>query len=563
MFGGEIPTTPESQLPSGLASNSSNLDYRSSSLRPWQTPAICHTVDKGFCIERFNLRRELNPKQPDCCCFDVSHSAGTYWSEGAPATFTLYRSGCAGRPEFLCDRRDCKQNWQPLGVPVPLKPPSVGGSPDRGCSTVRIYALTYMNDCGHEGAPGITSMLLQPDGATGNTIIIPPSPVGVSQVNIYRLQSTWDVTEGLRSANDDELNPSQILKGYEKVNTEADFFWVGSVSADSTAPTQFVDDVTDDCLGRLLTTHYYLPPPANLSQVQYINTGRVVGFTGKDLYFSERNFTHAFPPKGRVSLQDDIVAIRVLNAAVFVLTEGNAYVVQDIQECDSDKPICRAVLKADYAYPIRSHTSAVVTDRGVIYASDRGLVLLDDQARSTVLTETLYDQTDWQKISPQTIHAVWWHDTYVFSSGVKSGFIPFTSDQPQVYYTTIHAAAWTVDFEGNLLCAVGNRIYRWSQGKRWMTYLWRSGVFRFPKPVSLAAMEVVQDEQVHEGAYTNNNFMSLDRGKTTFHRIIDSEDWVRLPRCSSKSFQIQIRGQRPVYSVSLATNISSLGVANG
>jgi hypothetical protein len=559
-FGGEIPTVPDFALDDSFASLSFNVDFRSTDLRSWQNPQVCHMASDNQCITRFNLRRELGACN---CCFDTAPGHEAYWSEGLPGTTNLYRSGCAGKPEFLCDSRSCESHWIALGVPTPLEAPVVSGVPQRECSTVRAYTLTYENDCGQEGAPGITSVLLLPSGQSGDSIVIPPTPAGVTKVNIYRLQSTWDVTEGMAFLHDAEVNPGQILTGYEKVNTEADFFFVGSVDATATASTVFADDVPDDCLGRVLTTHYYLEPPPTLRQVQYIGTGRVVGFSGFSLYFSERNFTHAFPPKGRVTVPDQIIAIRIVGNNVFVLTEGHAYVVTDLVECDSDSPICRTIIKADYPYPIRSHRSAVSTNRGVVYASDRGLVLLTAQGESTVLTESLFDQTDWQKISPQTIHAAWWHDTYVMTSDVVSGFIPFTSDQPQFFRTSVSPTAWHVDFEGNLLLSSGDTIYRWSQGNTWLSYRWVSKLFRFAKPQRFSAYESIQSENTAETRYTKPTHISIIRGGSTHQRTVDSEAWCRLPRCTSKTLQVQVRGQRPLHSVSIGTTVRDLGSSNG
>ena len=232
------------------------------------------------------------------------------------------------------------------------------------------------------------------------------------------------------------INTGESYAQYQLVNT----IGIGTVGyADSKTDTQLAG-------AAVLPSENWDYPPDELSGLTYMSNGILVGFIGKDLYFSEPYRPWAYPIGYRLSLSSPIVSIISLGSTIIVTTEKEPYSVTGID------PNSMTPLKMPDPIANVSSRSGVGYTTGAIYAAPNGLYLVDG-ARGMLLTKDHYTVDEWSALHPETMHS-YIHDHKIFifySSGADEGGLVFDLITGQITPLSFYVECAYVDPKTDIL----------------------------------------------------------------------------------------------------------------
>lgn len=251
----------------------------------------------------------------------------------------------------------------------------IGGSfyyqVDRAASTVdstedRAYVYTYVTDLGEEGPPSPPSTV-QPmlDTVTVqiSDMALPPT-IGyvITSIRLYRTNSTEIGTE------------YQFVKEIS----------VNTVTTDSTPSAE---------LGEILNTTTWDPPPIDMLGITEMPNGMMVGFAGKNLYFCEPYFPHAWPAEYDQAIGYQIVGIAPLGNSLAVMTKGPPYIVTGSHPRNVN-------VRSTKVNQACVNKESIATDGdNVYYASPDGLVEISING-IRVATEDYIRKKEWESYTP-------------------------------------------------------------------------------------------------------------------------------------------------------------------
>ena len=254
---------------------------------------------------------------------------------------------------------------------------------DRAASTVseledRSYVYTYVNSLGEEGPPSPASTatpLLDGQSVLLSNLSLPPT-IGydITKMRLYRTNSTEAGTE------------FQFVKEF-----------------DISRSTR--DEVRSANLGEVISTTTWDPPDPAMLGIIALPNGILAGFNGKQLYFCEPYFPHAWPPEYDQAVEYDIVGLAAFGNSLAVLTKGWPYIVTGSHPRNMN---VRAI-KVNQAC-LSKESIASDGDR-VYYASPDGLVEISVNGIS-VVTEDILDPKDWKGYTPSTMVGEFYEGRY-------------------------------------------------------------------------------------------------------------------------------------------------------
>ena len=266
---------------------------------------------------------------------------------------------------------------------------------DKGPDTeLRRYRIRYCSDC-EEGAASCPSESVIANKDTRVALALPAPPDEMwcaSYVKVYRLQATWDSSQGLSNFQDNEVDP-----GYGSLQTEAQWFHVATLPIDTRA---WVDD-EKTVVGKRLVNEDYFPPSEDLEIVGDTSAGSLVGFEGNNVWFSEKNAYHAWPLKARHNFESEVWDVCVRNDTVFVFTCEAVWVLQDQVECRD--AACRQGQRLHNAEPIASRRSCIPVANGGLYITREGLNLVELQGSIVTVSDRAFAKDDWSALGPSQI----------------------------------------------------------------------------------------------------------------------------------------------------------------
>lgn len=201
-----------------------------------------------------------------------------------------------------------------------------------------------------------------------------------------------------------------------RINTGESYAQYQLVDTIAIATTTYADSKLDTQLSTALPSEDWDYPPDELQGLTYMSNGIVVGFIGKDLYFSEPYRPWAYPIGYRLSLANAIVSIVSLGSTIIVTTEKEPYSITGID------PSSMTPLKMPDPIANVSSRSSVGYTTGALYAAPNGFYLVDG-AKGLLLTNKHYTVDEWESLYPETMHSyIHDHKAFVFySSGSTEG----------------------------------------------------------------------------------------------------------------------------------------------
>lgn len=144
-------------------------------------------------------------------------------------------------------------------------------------------------------------------------------------------------------------------------------------------------------------------PPTNLFSLHKINGSLVAAqkkttnTSGKNVYFSEPYMPYDWDIAYNYTVEHPIVGLEVSGASVFVLTEGATVILRGFH------PGNMSQIVASDDLPCESTTSITSADGLVYYASANGLVCVDEQGSTVIVTKDLIAKEQWQYLNPSTM----------------------------------------------------------------------------------------------------------------------------------------------------------------
>lgn len=368
-------------------------------------------------------------------------------------------------------------NFFPLAVPsAKLAATAVLGAGGSGDVRSINYTWTVITDWSEEGLPAVASNTVsampgQTVDLTGMTMVWQAAtvynqgdfvfPVG-DENGTYLYKCVVAGTSGAvepgawgTTVDENTTDGSVTWKCFEnnlkekriyRINTGDSYAQYQLVDTISIPTTVYADSKTDSELSNVLPSAYWDYPPDQLSGLTYMSNGIVVGFIGKDLYFSEPYRPWAYPVDYRLSLSSPIVSIISLGSTIIVTTEENPYAVTGIDP--------RSMMPLKMPDPIAnvSARSSVPYTTGGIYAAPNGLYLVDG-TKGILLTKDHYTVDEWSALHPETMHS-YIHDHKVFifySSGGDEGGLVFNLISGQVTPLDLYAECAFVDPKTDIL----------------------------------------------------------------------------------------------------------------
>jgi len=245
---------------------------------------------------------------------------------------------------------------------------------DRTASTVdtleaRTFVYTYVSDLGEEG---------------------PPSP----------LSQSFDILDGVEVLISGLALPPTIgfniqkMRLYRTSSSEAgtEFQLIKEINVSTTAR----DAVPNAELGEIITTTTWDPPDPEMIGLTTMPNGMMVGFKGKNIFFCEPYFPHAWPPEYDQAIDYEIVGLAAFGNSVAVMTKGWPYLLTG----SHPRNVNLRPIKVNQAC---TNKESIATDGDkVYYASPDGLVEISVNG-VRVATENYLRKEDWTLFKPATM----------------------------------------------------------------------------------------------------------------------------------------------------------------
>lgn len=452
-FKGMKPRVAEHLLEANMASLAQNCNLLKGSLRPWKNQILDTTLAQTSLIKTiayylsaywFEFSATVNLQSGPIA--GDTQSKIYYTGNGIPKK-TNQTEATTGSPPYPV-------NYYPMGAPTPAHPAvaALGGG-GSGDSRYIGYVWTIVTSWGEEGPPSeISNLVLALQGQTVNlsgiTIdwtaafdyevgmwVRPTTPNGY----VYRCseggtsggsEPTWGTTIDADTTDNtvtwtcyktDILTGSGAVKRIYRINsgeTFAQYTYIGAVAIGTSV---YIDNVLDSDLSgaAILPSSGWLEPPDAMAGLTSI--GRFfAGFVGKDLFFCEPNYPHAWPDAYSFPVDFPIVGLGAIGNTLVVGTEQNAFIIYGTH------PSVMTPVKLPESHPCVAARGIVSFPEGVAFPSNDGLYFIAGATGRTI-TRDSYSTEDWKKLHPQTWHAAR-HDGRYFAfydngAGDKGGVI--------------------------------------------------------------------------------------------------------------------------------------------
>ncbi len=371
-----------------------------------------------------------------------------------------------------------------LGVPAPTN--SVTLAPATSTpQAARAYVYTFVSPYGEEGPP------CNPTVDTGGE-----GTWGVANMDTTVPRILERAPDGTEPGLDDKWH-KRIYRTVSGQDATFYYYVADIPLADSTYnDTALSDEVV---LNSLLQSEDWEPPPAGLDYLIVHPNGFFVGFVGSDVYMSVPYRPHAWPPEYQLSTEHPVVAMGVFGQSVAAATRSNPYIMSGVE------PLAMSFTKINDSTPCLSRYGLVSMDSGVLYPSDRGLMLVTGTDVKNV-TEALIIGDQWKRgYHPGDILAsARFEDQYLAFYEPGLGFV-FTPDEPRAAWSeldqfTLVDSLPVNNLTGRVHVLRAGVLYEWdSPSTPTVLYTWRSKEFEFKKHINLGAARIAVDKAIEVG----------------------------------------------------------------
>lgn len=580
-FGGMLPKNKRGLGDSSLASLAVNTNLEHGSIRPWRYPSLeLETDHKKICT----IHKEE-------CCWLFSENPCASFTRGDTDCNRIFSTGVMPWPAYAelpegdsCCEVECEVEWCRLGVPQPTNPPTIIESDPidepADCECIdfggtqkerepRSYFYTFVNEWFEESTPSECTQPMDID-FDGNATLgfnIPPMTDGYCDpkyIRIYRGLPTPAVPDAVGQI-EGRITAGNALEGDFDDFVSASYFLVAEIPYREGNFTH-VDDIESDCLGEAYTSRVNQPPLECLEHIQMLENGSLVASYGKELWFSEPWRFHSW--NCAMNLDDCIINFKVARSYIYVATDGYPYVIESFPFGDEECTCCRRVNKLLEPAPIVSGCSMVMTNSGVAWATNMGIMRLSGNEMSLVTHATM-SESDWQEYLPHQIKAVF-HQGRYFGFNRDKGFIFDFNDGiydlmnigENAKFSELNITPDAIfKSEGNVLyMSFGGDLYRWDAANTYMPFVWKSKLHIESGVRNYSIMKVVFEDWLRARKSPNPATVRLYADdKLYFERKVSSSRPFRIPKgIDALNFNIEVTGIEPINEIHMSTSKSEL-----
>ena len=543
---GFVPRTRGCNLPPEYAQHAENLNTTSGRFQPWRCPE-----------QVLQFHEPIRVAHVSDCCWTGTHACGAHYIDAGIDKKT-YLSG-PGEHQPMVTADVCDPDWCALGYPVPDAPQLLPDTCDRltkGPDTEqRTYRITYGTDCEEGPASCPTDPIMVSKGYRVG-LILPPPPEDqwcATHVNIYRSQSLWDASTGLYGT---EI--SDIEGGYTNSVTEQDYFLVARLPI---LTPSWVDQDTE-CEGKLLTTQDLLPPRAGSQVAGETDSGSLVIWHDRTLWFSERNKYWGFPLKTAHDFPDQILGVEVCRDSVVVMTCRETYVLSDAVECsESTIRVPVHVKGAPPVSPCSGKTGTVASAvgmNGVLYSSREGLVLLDLAGSYRVVSGRAFDKDSWNSLGPIRALTISGDKVILSTHQVEYLWVLSLDEQgllpADLTTLSFRVDQWINEPDNALYFLVDNTIYEFDKGPEYMSMDWRQAEQVSSQKTRISAIKA---DYVKKNGQNKNKVEVYREGSLSSSKTLGDKG-SRIRGSAAFCNQLRIRGKVPMCSISYGQGINNI-----
>lgn len=496
-FGGLVPKASDRALPPNFASVAQNTQLYSAQLRGLRQPlSVADLSAEVFTVERAYRLYDGSTSIADAIgtwiafdSDDVNFVRGAvkndqfdrYYAAGSTQNPVVASAAgwVAGTPIY------------DLGVPAPTAKPTVTPPAPGTVDETRAYVYTFVNEWGEESAPSPAS-----DPSTGD------------------IAGTWALS-GLETAFTGGLTPNPLAKVriYRTVvgTASVDYRFVTELDPPTATYSDngdgtpdgggYITSVDQIALNEPLPSLGWTTPPTGLRGLVNMANGIMVGFVGRDLYFSEPYRPHSFPIEYSVSVDSEIIGLGVYQSGVVVCTTANPYVATGTH------PRSISLTRLDDVEPCLSQRSIVNSIEGVLYASQNGLIMVNQSGAYNV-TEPLMTRNEWRdEYSPATSRSAADGSRILTFTSASVGWL-FSPAEPLGQIVNLSGfsdvtGVQTDPFTGEAYIISRDVVFLWNPTTTTpQSYTWRSKEFEVPKPINMGAYRIQYQDVIGEVDYT-------------------------------------------------------------
>lgn len=329
----------------------------------------------------------------------------------------------------------------------------------------RAYVYTFVTEYGEEGPPS------------------EPTVLGGDSVG------SWTLTDmDVAIPDTDRLVTKKRIYRTVPGKLTTSFYFVEEIDL---SVASWTDSYENDVVAsnRLLESTTWVEPPDGLQGIVMMPNGYMVGFKGRNLYFSEPYRPHAWPEEYTLSVEHDVVGMAVMNGSLVICTEVSPYVGYGVS------PSSFTMQKLGAVEPCVSKRSIVASINMVMYASPNGIVGVTPSS-ANLITYELFTKEEWQRtFAPSDIFAVMYGNQYVAFNSPNLGFIFSPAEQTsRLTRLDRFESVDGLDYDqqsGNVFIIRGKRVLQWDTPTADpLYYTWRSKTFVLPKPVNFGAVKI-------------------------------------------------------------------------
>ena len=457
-----------------------------------------------------------------------------------------------------------------LGIPAPTAAPttSVSGTDD-GTQTKysTSYVYTFVSAYGEEGPPSAASTVFNKvDGQTVTISNLETSLSGAGRTNT-------------------NITKKRIYRSNTGSNTTA-FQFVKEITLATASTT---DNANNSALAEVIPSTYWIPPPNEVSAdypdgplkgLTPMPNGIFAGFTGKRICFSEPYMPHAWPVAYRITLEEEIVGIKMAGQGLIVGTKGTPYLIVGAD------PQSMSVVRIEAAQACLSKTSMVDMGPYVLYAGADGLIAASGTDVS-VVTEGIVSPEQWRAdYYPSSLRGFLWEGRYIglYTSGSNYGGFIFDPRGDQTNTLTTLTQTATTDVTGGYTDPDDNELYlivdtsggpkieKFQGTTTNKTFTWKSKEYVPERPCSMSFVKVhaeaypVTVKVYGDGAVIYNatvstsgsSYSASGSSPTSFGATTIPEPVLRLPGGVYKSYAIEVQSAKVVNEVCIAESVDEL-----
>jgi hypothetical protein len=538
MFSGARPKLANHLLAPGEAQTAQNCKLDKGELRSWKDYEFTQN------IEGLGTPATLYLYQDDNVDYWITDEDLLDFARTAVARDPHSRLYYTGKDEprvlandLISDPFDFDTDYYKLGVPAPTAAATVDSGYTAG-NEYRAYVYSYVVRLGgldaEEGPPSDTvSITDYGSGAvTLSGFAEPPADRQIGKIRIYRTNAA---TTGVAAF--------QYVGDFETDGVDFDTFTYDDTVAEANLGTDSPQPET------------YLPPPTNLTGLIALINGSFAGFYQNVVCVSEPFLPHAWPYEYPVAAT--IIGLARFGNTGVVLTDSNPYIL-------IGPPEAMEVMPLDDNYPCLSKRGIVMGKNGVLYPTEMGYALVD-QNGVRIVTESFIDPTTWKDVyHPTSLHAYFYEDRIFGFHATGSFIIDFPNDRfttLDIYPDACHVARGTGSFYvvkpiDDTDRAGDHAIYKWEGvGYDRTQYTWKSKRRILPhdsnfsvacitrNATDLAAIQAIIDTNIENIEANAAAAADADIGD-----VIDFED--------IGADVIQVDDLAPVYDIDMNTDIT-------